>query len=138
MKGQVRPHSRLPTERTGVEPASCQLAPPLPKDQAAGGNSILVALFSKSRGGGAPDLCEKKMPLRRKRCGLWPVALSIRSISSLSILLLPNRTGKKRDGNLRWWAVWGSERRDRRGTHVRPNSPDGLEARGWSLPPAQS
>lgn len=45
----------------------------------------------------APDLCEKKIPLRRKRCGLWPVALSIRFTSSLSILLLPNRTGRKEE-----------------------------------------
>ena len=45
----------------------------------------------------APDLCEKKIPLRRKRCGLWPVTLSIRFTSSLSILLLPNRTGRKEE-----------------------------------------
>lgn len=42
----------------------------------------------------SPDLWEKKMPLRRKRCGLWPVAFSIRFISSLSILVLPNWTAK--------------------------------------------
>lgn len=54
---------------------------------------------TKGRGGWeAPDLCEKKMPLRRKRCGFCPMALSIRFTSSLSILLLPNRTGKK-NGN---------------------------------------
>lgn len=42
------------------------------------------------------------MPLRRKRCGLWPVAFSIRFISSLSILLLPNWTAKNtRDDFLR-------------------------------------
>lgn len=38
------------------------------------------------------DLCEKKIPLRRKRWGFCPETLPILSTSSWSILLLPNLT----------------------------------------------
>lgn len=53
-----------------------------------------ISLCLSGGPGPSPDLWEKKMPRRRKRCGLWPVALSTRFISSLSILLLPKRTGR--------------------------------------------
>lgn len=43
------------------------------------------------------DLCEKKIPLRRKRWGVCPATFSILSTSSWSILLLPNRTEDRHD-----------------------------------------
>lgn len=43
------------------------------------------------------DLCEKKIPLLRKRWGFCPETFSILSTSSLSTLLLPNLTKERPD-----------------------------------------